>query len=139
MKISKVETVMGRNIVYNYNTHSTVGTIAVVFVYWAKKEFAPLHVLFLAVVLFDTNDERNVHFHPPDLQTTVLINFTLSDLSFFNSWGRLKIYQFTKLFIISSHFALTKLHNFYSFTDFLEVGADVDDAGREVALSNVGH
>ena len=99
-------------------------------------------MLFLAVV-FDTNEERNVHFHPPDLQTTVHINLTLIDLSFFNSRGRLKMYQcfYKVIHNLSRYFALTKvlLHNIYSSADLLEVGADVDDAGREVALSNVGH
>ena len=120
-----------------------MGTIAVVYVYWAKEEFSPFPVLLLVIVVFDTNEERNVHFHPPDLQTTVHINLTLSDLLFFNSPGVIENASvvFTKSFIISRHFALTKvpLYNFYSSTDLLEVGADVDDAGREVALSNVGH
>ena len=112
-----------------------MGNIAVVYVYWSKEEFAPFPVLFLVIVVFDTNEERNVHLHPPDLQRTVHTNLTLSDLSFFNSLGRLKMYQLFlhKSFIISRHFVLTKilLYNFYSFTDLLEVGADVDDAGRE--------
>ena len=108
--------------------------IAVVYVYWAKEEFAPFPVLLLVIVVFDANEERNVHFHPPDLQTTVHINLTLSKWPvIFQLPGRL-----TKSFIISRHFALTKVL-LYNSSDLLEVGADVDDAGREVALSDVGH
>ena len=61
------------------------------YVYWAKEEFAPFPVLLLVIVVFDTNEERNVHFHPPDLQRTMHINLTLSDLSFFQLPGTIKI------------------------------------------------
>ena len=70
-------------------------------------------MLFLVIVVFDTNEERNVHFHPPDLHITVQINLTLSDLSFFNSRGRLEMYQCFYKVVHNKHagiyFALTKV------------------------------